>query len=82
MVTKVPLFASQTPSNAVGVWECSGWVKNVLVLQSVVGGCGVISGFVTGMGGCMRAPAFRCCLSLEEDAEVVGGGDLVVVLRS
>ena len=53
----------------------------MLVLQSVMGGCDVTSGCVTGMGG-MRAPAFRGCLSLEEDAEVVGGGELMVVLRS
>ena len=82
MVTKVPLLASQTPLNAVVVGECSGWVKNVLVLQSVVGWCGVTSGCVTSMGGGMRAHAFRCCLPLEEDAEVVGGGNLMVVLRS
>ena len=81
MVTKVPLLASQTPLNAVGVGECSGWRKNVLVLQSLVCGCEAASGCVTGMGG-MRAPAFRGCLILEEDAEVVGGGELMVVLRS
>ena len=81
MVTKVPLFASQTPSNAVGVGECSGWGRNVLVLQSVVGVCDASSGCVSGMG-CMRAPAFRGCLCLEENAEVVGGNELMVVLRS
>ena len=30
----------------------------------------------------MRAHAFRGCLPLEEDAEVVGGGNLMVVFRS
>ena len=33
-------------------------------------------------GGGMRAHAFRSCLPLEGDAEVVGGGNLVVVFRS
>ena len=80
MVTKVPLFASQTPSNAVGVGECSGCGKNVLVLQSAMGGCDVTSGCVTGMG-CMRAPAFRGSLALEAAADVVGGCEFVVVLR-
>ena len=83
MVTKVPLFASQTPSNAVRAEECCGWGKDVLMLLSIMGGCGMSSGCVTSMGGGgMRAHAFRGCLPLEEDAEVVGGGNLVVVFRS
>ena len=53
----------------------------MLVLQTVVGVCDATSGCLSGMGG-MRAPAFRGCLSLEADADVVGGGELVVVLRS
>ena len=51
------------------------------MLQTVVGVCDATNGGVSGMGG-MRAPAFRGSLSLEAAADVVGGGELVVVLRS
>ena len=51
MVTKVPLFASQTPSNAVRAEECCGWEMDVLMLLSILGGCGVSIGCVTSIGG-------------------------------
>ena len=83
MVTKVPLFASQTPSNAVRAEECCGWEMDVLMLLSIMGGCGVSSGCVTSMGGGgVRACAVRCCLPLEGGADVVGGGFLAVVFRT
>ena len=81
MVTKEPSLVSQTPLNAVRVKGCGGCVKNVLMLKAVVGVCGATSGCVSEMGG-MRAPALRGCLLLEAATDVVGGGELVMVLRS
>ena len=43
--------------------------------------CGATSGCVSEMGG-MRAPALRGSLLLETATDVVGGGELVMVLRS
>ena len=82
MVTKVPLFASQTPSNAVRAVECCGWEMVVLMLLSTVSGRGVLQMCVQHRGGGMRACAIRCCVPLEGGAGVVGGGLLAVVFRS
>ena len=81
MVTKEPLLVSQTQLNAVGVRGNGGCGKNVLMLKAVVGVCGATSGWVSKMGG-MRAPALRGSLLLEAATDVVGGGELVMVLRS
>ena len=43
--------------------------------------CGATNGCVSEMGG-MRAPALRGSLLLEAATDVVGGGELVMVLRS
>ena len=43
--------------------------------------CGATPGCVSKMGG-MRAPALRGNLLLEAATDVVGGGELVMVLRS
>ena len=82
MVTKVPLFASQTPLNAVRAEECCGWEMVVLMLLSTVSGCGVPFRCVSSIGGGgMRACAARCGFPLEGRAVVVGGGFLAVMFR-
>ena len=81
MVTKEPLLVSQTPLNAVLVKGNGGCGKNVLMLKAVVGVCGAASCCVSKMGD-MRAPALRGSLTLEAEADVVGGGGLVMVLHS
>ena len=81
MVTKEPLLVSQTPLNAVRVKGCGGCWKNVLMLKAVVGVCGAASCRVSKMGE-MHAPGLRGSLTLEAEADVVGGGGLVMVLHS
>ena len=51
------------------------------MLKTVVGVCGAASCCVSKMVG-MRAPALRGSLTPEAKADVVGGGELVMVLRS
>ena len=76
-----PLLVSQNLLNAVGVRGNGGCGKTVLMLKAVVGVCGVASCCVSKIRD-MRAPVLRGSLTLEAKANVVGGGELVMVLRS
>ena len=81
MVTKEPLLVSQTPLNAVGVRGNGGCGKNVLMLKAVVGVCGATNCCVSKIWE-MRAPALHGNLTVEAEADVVGGGGLLMVLHS